>query len=241
MDVRKEAEIKFYNSKNYGKQFFLWSLKSFIFFKEVASGNIAGKKVLDYGCGGGKYSNWLGQKAKEVVGIDLSENALDFARKNCNLKNVSFFKMDCEKIDFQSECFDIVFDSESFCSLNHEKAFSEISRVLKPKGLLVGMETLGHNPFTNLKREINKLFGKSTTWSKGHIFKVSDLKAAEKYFPKIETHYFHLISWIAIPFLKYKQGISFLNFLEKIDRKILKLFPFLNKYCFKIVFLMQKS
>jgi len=111
---------------------------------------------------------------------------------------------------------------------------------LKPEGFLIGIETLGHNPLTNLKRNFNKERGKRTKWATSHIFKIKDLRLAEEYFDKIETHFFHLVSWIAFPFLNLTGGKILLNLLEKIDYFLIFLFPFLKRYSFKIVFIFSE-
>ncbi len=103
----------------------------------------------------------------------------------------------------------------------------------------MGIETFGHNPFTNLKRKINKLIGKRTGWAAEHIFQMEDLKKAKNYFNKIEVHYFHLISWLAFPFLNLPGGKLLLKSLEFIGKILLGL-PFLRKYAFKVVFIFSE-
>jgi len=144
--------------------------------------------------------------------------------------------MDCEKMGFPDNYFDIIFDGGTFSSIDLDKAYLELERILKPQGFLLGIETFGHNPFTNLKRKINKLIGKRTGWAAEHIFKTKDLEEAKKYFNKIEVHYFHLISWLVFPFLNLPGGKAFLKLLEFIDGVLLKI-PFLRKYAFKVVFI----
>ena len=40
------------------------------------------KKVLDLGCGNGKNAKWLVERGFEVYGVDFSESAIKFARRN---------------------------------------------------------------------------------------------------------------------------------------------------------------
>jgi ubiquinone/menaquinone biosynthesis C-methylase UbiE len=42
---------------------------------------ISGSKILDYGCGNGKFSTYLSKLGGEVVGIDVSESQLNVAKK----------------------------------------------------------------------------------------------------------------------------------------------------------------
>lgn len=255
MELRKKKEIEYYEngakewleSESKKKEradfeeFFPFLLGSYNFLRKFLRNKCKDKKILDYGCGNGVHSIWLAECDGKITGIDLSEKSLQIAKKTAKAKRVEdkteFFVMDCEDLKFPENFFDIVFDGGTFSSLDLNKALPEISRVLKPSGFLIGIETLGHNPFTNLKRQINKLTGKRTKWAAEHIFKMEDLKRAEKYFKKIETHFFHLVSWIIFPILNLPGGEFLLKLFERIDSFLISVFPFLGKFSFKIVFI----
>ena len=218
-------------------------LSSFRFCYGYLKDKCQNKKLLDYGCGNGVHSIFPAKCGAEVIGIDLSESSLKIAKERAKKEGVEdkirFLAMDCEKMEFPANYFDIIFDGGTFSSLDFKKAIPELARVLKPEGFLLGIETFGHNPFTNLKRQINKIRGKRTSWAAEHIFNQKDLEKAKEYFSKIEVHYFHLISWLAFPFLSLPGGKILLNFLEIIDRGLFKI-PFLKKYAFKVVFVFSQ-
>lgn len=209
-------------------------------FKKHAKKN---GELLDYGCGNGIHSILPAKLGANVTGIDLSEESLKIARKRAKREGVAnkteFMAMDCERLSFSDDSFDRIFDGGTFSSLDLTKAIPELARVLKPKGTLLAIETLGHNPLTNLKRMINKWRGMRTGWAIDHIFKMQDISLMEKYFSNIETHYFHLLSLVAFPFLSLPGGVALLNMLEKIDSLLLRI-PFLQKYAFKIVIICKK-
>jgi len=257
MEIRKQKEIEYYNKKarklleNKKEQemkdfegFNPFILESYNFLRKFLINKCEGKKALDYGCGNGIHSIWLAKRGAEVIGIDLSKNSLQIAKEKAEKKgignNVNFLLMDCENMEFSDNSFDIIFDGGTFSSLDFKKILPDLARVLNPKGFLIGIETLGHNPLTNLKRKINKITGKRTEWAVSHILRMENLKQAEKYFGKIEMHFFHLTSWMAFPFLRLPGGKILLNLLEKLDSCLLKMFPFLNKYSFKIVFIFSR-
>lgn len=256
MEERKEKEIEYYNKKveeilnqeglkdRDFEGFNPNLLSSFNYCYKILGEHCKNKKVLDYGCGNGIHSIFpIKMGAEKVVGIDLSESSLKIARARAEREGVGekaeFLVMDCEKMEFLDDSFDIIFDGGTFSSLDLKLAYPELARVLKPYGLLIGIETFGHNPFTNLKRKINKLTGKRTGWAAEHILKMEDLKKAEQYFNKIETHFFHLISWIAFPFLNLPGAKFLLKLFEKLD-KLLFSIPFLRKYAFKVVFVFSE-
>lgn len=232
MDLRKEKEIKYYDLQA-EKQLKEISGKGLIgdfegfdpavlssvkFCYQWLENNCQNKQVLDYGCGNGVHSVFLAKTgAQKVVGIDLSENSLLIARERLKRADLSgkvdFLKMDCEKMEFSDNSFDIIFDGGTFSSIDLKLALPELARILKPNGFLIGIETFGHNPFTNLKREINKITGKRTEWAASHILLMKDLDFAENYFNKIEVYYFHLISWLVFSLYQFgRREISINNF-----------------------------
>ena len=254
-EERKRKEIEYYDKQSAKvsggpasadfEGFEPQRLASFQFCYKLLSGRCQGKIILDYGCGNGVHSIFPVKKgAKKVIGIDLSEKSLQLARERIKKEGmegkIEFIAMDCEKMDFPDNSFDVIFDGGTFSSLDVKNAFPELARVLKPKGFLLGIETFGHNPFTNLKRKINKVLGKRTGWAAEHILKMKDLEMAEEYFNKIEVYYFHLISWLAFPFLGFAGGKALLKFFEFIDKILLKL-RFLRKYAFKVVFIFSEA
>jgi len=255
---RKQKEIEYYdkqaekwlketsNNKWKGdfERFNSPVLASFRFCYDWLKNHCRNKKVLDYGCGNGIHSIFPTKMgAEKVIGIDLSEKSLEIARERAKREGlgekIEFISMDCEKMEFPDNSFDIIFNGGTFSSLDLKKAYPELVRVLKPDGFLIGIETFGHNPILNLKRQINKITGKRTAWATEHIFQTKDLEEAKKYFNKIEKKFFHLISWISFPLLEFPGGKIFLKTLERIDEFLLKI-PFLRKYSFKIVFVFSR-
>ncbi|MFH1181032.1 MAG: methyltransferase domain-containing protein [bacterium] len=241
MEERKEVEIKHYDQKaeKISEEYFFEKFKSpelasFKFVYGLLKKRCQDKIVLDYGCGNGVHALAIAKMgARKVMAIDLSEKSLEIARRLA--PNVEFLVMDCEKMDFPNNYFDVIFDGGIFSSLDLKLAYPELARVLKPQGLLIGIETFGHNPIANLYRKFNKLAGKRTSWAVNHILQEKDFKLAENYFQKIEAEYFHLISWLAFPFLKLPGGKILLRMSETADKIFLSI-PFFKKYAFKVVF-----
>jgi ubiquinone/menaquinone biosynthesis C-methylase UbiE len=254
MELRKQKEIEYYD-----KQAEKWSvespdkkwqgdfegfnphlLRSYSFCYYLLEKYFQDKKILDYGCGNGVHSIFLAKLGKEVVGIDLSQSSLRIAKERAKRAGfegkTEFLVMDCENTQFSDNSFDAVFDGGTFSSLDIKKALPELARILKPGGSLIGIETFGHNPLVNLKRRLNKRSGKRTEWAAEHIVRMKNLEEAKKYFDKTETNFFHLVSWIVFPLLRFPGFNYLLKLFERGDRMLLKL-PFLKKYAFKIVFI----
>jgi SAM-dependent methyltransferase len=81
----------------------------------VALPDLATARVLDAGCGGGRYSvAWHLLGAREVVGVDLSEPGIADARARADamkLEGVRFERMDVVELPVAPDSFDIVFSN----------------------------------------------------------------------------------------------------------------------------------
>jgi cyclopropane fatty-acyl-phospholipid synthase-like methyltransferase len=110
-----------------------------------------GKKVLDIGSGKGVTACYLAQKYEcEVVGVDLSERMVKYAREMAKKKGledrVSFRRADAHSLPFEDESFDVVLAECTTVLLDKEKAFSEFLRVAKPGGYIGDLEMTWQKP-----------------------------------------------------------------------------------------------
>ena len=111
---------------------------------------LAGKRVLDIGCGGGILSDSMARKGAEVTGIDLSSKALKVAQLHAleaGTKNVSYREVSAEALaQEQPASFDVVTCMEM---LEHVPDPSSVVRacatLLKPGGW-VFFSTINRNP-----------------------------------------------------------------------------------------------
>lgn len=101
-------------------------------------GDLKGKKVLDVGCGDGKFTSALTSRAVEVQGIDLSKRAILFA-KNL-VRKATFLVVDASHLCFKNETFDIITCLDVMEHLpenERERTIREVYRVIKKKGILI--------------------------------------------------------------------------------------------------------
>ena len=96
--------------------------------------DLAGKLVLDVGCGMGRFAEVATRWGAHVVGIDLSL-ACEAAAKNLADRTATVFQADVFKLPFASESFDYIY---SIGVLHHtpscEQAFKSLPKLLKPGG-----------------------------------------------------------------------------------------------------------
>lgn len=76
---------------------------------QLAAKGVVNKRVLDVGCGLGWGAEYLAKKkAKQVLGIDRSLAAINYAKINFQLKNLSFRQLDVKDIRELKTKFDLV-------------------------------------------------------------------------------------------------------------------------------------
>jgi 2-polyprenyl-3-methyl-5-hydroxy-6-metoxy-1,4-benzoquinol methylase len=102
-------------------------------------GDVAGRRVLDLGCGGGQLAFYLAEAgAAEVVGIDESERMLEVARAQWAHAGVSYRRESMEDADFPAGAFDLVVSS---LALHYVRDYAglvgRVARWLVPGGRLV--------------------------------------------------------------------------------------------------------
>ncbi len=125
---------RFSNKENINAKKFI--LERFKNFKSFNKNFFKNKKIIDVGCGGGRYSNALRLlKAKQVIGVDFSDDGIFTAKKNYNFKNISFKKQNVLKLKFKKNSFDIVFCNGVLHHTNDfKRGIKELHRICKPGG-----------------------------------------------------------------------------------------------------------
>jgi ubiquinone/menaquinone biosynthesis C-methylase UbiE len=95
-------------------------------------GPLAGKRVLDVGCGKGRFARLFQDRepAAEIWGLDISEEMLRFVPAGIHTRAGSM-----TELPFEDGFFDAAYATESLeHAVEIERAVSEICRVVKPGG-----------------------------------------------------------------------------------------------------------
>lgn len=98
--------------------------------------DIEKKKILDIGCSTGYFGKLLKDQGAYVVGVDISADAIEDAKKN--LDEALVLDVNIERLPHKKGEFDIVVAAEVIQFLyNPEMVLRELNRVLKDDGKLV--------------------------------------------------------------------------------------------------------
>lgn len=102
---------------------------------------VENSKILDIGCGSGRTTFLLHEKGFEVIGIDITPEMIDIAKKIANSQKlqIDFRVGDTTELDFPDNYFDgAIFANNGWVQIpgkeSRQIALNEIRRVLKPGG-----------------------------------------------------------------------------------------------------------
>jgi SAM-dependent methyltransferase len=104
-----------------------------------ACGNVRGLRILDSGCGEGRFCRMLVERGAEyMLGVDLCESMINAARELQTGTDV-YQLADVQEMNFlKDETFDLAVSYLNQCDLSDFKANNrEVFRVLKPRGRFI--------------------------------------------------------------------------------------------------------
>lgn len=175
-------------------------LKRYDFAKQLCEDKV----VLDSACGVGYGSRYLAEIAKKVMGVDISEEAITYAKGHYQKENIQFMAMDVHNLSFPDKYFDIVCSFETLEHLKDPARYiAEVKRVLNDNGIFIVSTPRVKRTIYKPKNPHHKVEF-STEYFQGLL---------EKYFSKVEIfgqrrlqstfHYylqkidvFHLRAWL---------------------------------------------
>jgi SAM-dependent methyltransferase len=193
-------------------------------------GDLAGKEVLEYGCGMGHYTVLLARAGARVTTFDISEGSLAFTRKRLAAHGladeVDTVTAVAEDLPFDTGRFDVVFGTAILHHIDPTLGPPELRRVLKDGGKAAFTEPLGMNPVLNVVRD-HVPYPAKTPRGDDVPLRAAHLRAWTRGYRHVDVRGVHLLSMI-------ERGFGFdreFPILRKVDEALLRRFPSLVSMC----------
>ncbi len=178
-------------------------------------------EVLEIGCGDNAEAWDLADRGIDVTAIDISPVAVSDAiarAEGLGSDRLSFHEMNAEALTFPDGSFDAVLGAGILHHLDLDVGIAEVARILRPDGVGVFLEPLGHNPVLKLYRRVTP----SERSPDEHPLLRTDLVAMERWFEQVDLNFFHLASLAALPLAGTSWFDRALEALNKVDGSLLR-------------------
>jgi ubiquinone/menaquinone biosynthesis C-methylase UbiE len=220
----RQRTAKFYAVTDRGEAWYAAQLD------RVTSGH-----VLEYGCGQGSQAFRLAQRGLKVTAIDISAEAIRQTKVEAErlglIDRIQALRMDAEQLGLADHTFDLVCGSGILHHLKLSQAFAEVARVLKPSGVAVFVEPLGHNPLISAYRRLTP----SLRTADEHPLVMGDLAAARGWFTEVQTWFFVLVTLAAVPLRRWHRFDQVVERLGRVDDWLFRRLPALRRHAWYCV------
>lgn len=140
-------------------------------------GDVAGRRVLDVGCGDGGFALELHKKGAQAVAVDPDWEMIQAAKRRFldGRADIALAAAAGERLPFADGSFDVVVAKTVLCFAEDAAAFvAEMARVLRPDGCLVIGE-LGKWSWWAAERRLRGWLG-SPLWRRAHFWTPGELR-----------------------------------------------------------------
>jgi SAM-dependent methyltransferase len=187
-------------------------------------GPVRGKRNLDLGCGHGMMAVVLARRGAIVTALDLSPGYANETRERAAANRVPIEVQvgDAESLPFADQSFDAIWGNAILHHLHLPTVAKELHRVLKPGGVAVFCEPWGGNPLLRLARRWLPYPGKRRTPDERPLLP-GDLHQLHAIFPRMRARGFQLLGMLR----RVHPGF---RFLDRLDHRLFRVAPFLEKY-----------
>jgi len=209
-------------------------------------GDVAGKTILDYGCGMGEEAVFFAKLGAHVTAVDISPVGIEITRKRADYNGIAEYvdalTVDATHTGFPSNHFDIVHGLGILHHVGIEEGLTEVFRVLRPGGTAVFLEPMGNShQIEGIKHWIYRRFGRRLDLRKindrEENLKMKDILVSTRRFEYFRAYPYRLLfrlRKLLFPRVLYPT-------IEKIDYLLLKVLPFLGYYAGAVVIHLRKQ
>ena len=206
-------------------------------------GPLAGRTVVDFGCGSGRFSLRFARERARVLAFDLSPAQLTElaaeARAAGLADRIHCLQMSGEQLALAEGSVELMYGQSVLHHLDLEAARREILRVLAPGGRAVFLEPLIHNPLLQLYRALTP--GRRSPDERP--LSTAEVERLGAGFREARHREFCLLALLAAPLtLLPSRGlfVSVLRPLQALDRHLLRAWPGLGRFAWITVIELEK-
>lgn len=213
-----------------------------------------GKRMLSIGASSASKEACLAKHGVWVTASDIDERKMrEVANnpENKKLKQLLFVVASADALPFADKSFDYTFSCSVLQYVDHVPVISECARVLKDSGCSLFIENMALNPFVLPYRLLRILFEGSPRkfWEIKEHLRFAHLSEFQQYYGSVLHEEQFLFSSLALAgevmfrrrWQKFKRWQKVFQLLEVIDRHVLKVFPFLKRFCWLIALTCWKN
>jgi ubiquinone/menaquinone biosynthesis C-methylase UbiE len=126
---------------------FRWWNAYWVILRKAKNLGLAGKNVLVVGCGFGDDAVRLAYLGGSTSAVDISVESVAIAQRRADASGavVAFAVSPAERLPYADKTFDLVFLSDVVHHVEIPAAMREVTRVLKPGGIVLGNEPYTHS------------------------------------------------------------------------------------------------
>lgn len=201
-------------------------------------GDVAGRRVLDFGCGHGMAGVFLAQRGAQVTAFDLSAGYVKEAQARAAASGVdqSFRAAQAagEHLPFAAGAFDRIWGHAILHHLDLPRAAAEIRRVLAPGGWAVFCEPWGGNPLLEGARRWLPYPGKHRSRDERPL-RPADLALLRRRFRDVAAYPFQLLGMAK----RLAPGSRLWRWADRADAALFRRFPALRPWCRYVVLTLQ--
>jgi ubiquinone/menaquinone biosynthesis C-methylase UbiE len=189
-----------------------------------------GSRVLELGAGMGENTEPMLSKNCDLYLLDISEISLIVAKRRWGTQ-IKVVLANIEELPFSENFFDFVVGAGCLSYGDPKKVDQEISRVLKPGGSLILVDSLNHNPIYILNR-VRHLMSRNRSFST--ILRIPKMKRIEglaALFELNDVQFFGIYLWLhqlSKMIFGRKMAATIYNFFESKSKR--------KRFAFKFVF-----
>lgn len=161
---------------------------------------LAGKRVLDLGCGLGEAAVYFALQGAEVTAVDISPGMVERAQEVARHHGVEIEGVACslEELEVGEGRFDVVYGANVLHHVTDiEAVLSRVARALRAGGLCLFWDPLAYNPVINVYRRL----ATQVRTDDEHPLRFSVLEIFRRHFTDVRHREFWLLT-LAL-FLKY--------------------------------------